>query len=144
MPRTKKPPTSKPERTRVTRYRELWEASVEREGEWKRHLEEAAANLANEIKRGDQLSHDLVEARGDLIGARLEADRAVRERNHLRGAFDALLQRYVGVKLDCQQLNWPQARNLLDHEWGALDHALEQIRRAPQSMEFVATEREAA
>jgi hypothetical protein len=102
------------------------------------------AHVLETIKDRDHVRARLEESHGELIGLRLEVGKVRDERDFLNRQFDALLERYVGVKLDTQQINFTQARLHLEAERAARDTSIEAIRSKPRSLEFTVQRREAA
>jgi hypothetical protein len=85
------------------------------------------------LRERDHLNGVLAEGRIALDLMRKRAATAARERDHLQALFEAMVQRYVGTKLDTQQFTFLQARQFLDNEWGSLGAALAQIREQVES-----------
>jgi hypothetical protein len=132
MPRVKssKPndehPTIKRQRATIARVTKQRDSAQGRLGSLLREL-------GDRLRERDHLNGVLAEGRIALDLMRKRADTAARQRDHLQALFEAMVQRYVGTKLDTQQFTFLQARQFLDNEWGSLGAALAQIREQVES-----------
>jgi hypothetical protein len=122
----KTPPTAAERREqRLNRTIKRQHAVIARQEE---RLGTLLVDLRDSLKELDVVRR-MYERRGDQV-VDLCRDLRISSRQlaHVRALYEAMVQRYVGTKLDTQQFTFPQARQFLDNEWGALNAALTQIR----------------
>lgn len=94
-----------------------------------RALGERLADLKERDARTAELEGMVASASEALSDATETGTRLQRQLEHMRATYDALAQRYVGVKLDTQQFTIDQARQWLSNEASAVFTALTLIQR---------------
>lgn len=86
------------------------------------------ADLRDAVKARDALAGDLMKASDDISGLRRDCALYERQGRHVKALYEAMLQRYVGVKLDTQQFNFLQAQQFMGNEVASLEAVLGHIR----------------
>jgi hypothetical protein len=146
----RKPVTESQKQLRVVVRQEAKIARLERERDTMNgRLGSCLRDLSEMMKERDHALHDLEQRNAELDKARFYGVWVERQGRHLRALYEAMVQRYVGVKLDTQQFTFPQARQFLDNELESLRVALEGIREQADleysnSCAMAPVEREAA
>lgn len=101
-------------------YRRELEASLEREQQWKTKLEEAEKLVERLQGYGCDMSDVLDRHRYTNQTLRAQVDA-------LRAHLNALMQRYVGVKIDTQQFTFVRAQQWLEAEGEAIAATLNRV-----------------
>lgn len=109
-------------------YRALLEAAVERETNWKRLLEQHERAIMESATAYAKVEGE-ARAMANTIGV------LTAQGYHVKGLFAALLQRYVGVKLDQQLFSLDQAHQFVARETAVMEAALEGFGRNQAQME---------
>jgi hypothetical protein len=97
-------------------------------GDAEKALARRHADLRDAVKDRDAVAGDLKQAREDIAGLGRDSALYERQGRHVKALYEAMLQRYVGVKLDTQQFTFPQAQQFLGNEVAAMEGALASIR----------------
>lgn len=122
MPRAKRTPLSPVEREKRTIVRLTAQLEIA-----KRRQEQLLTDLRDTMKDRDHV-RSLNERRGDQVADLCRDLRMTsRQLSYMHDLYRAMLQRYVGTKLDTQQFTFPQAQQFIENEARALDAALTAI-----------------
>lgn len=103
-------------------YRKLLEKSVAREANWKQLVEQFERRVA-ELEALLQQGSAAFEDGSRSIGMLTEQGR------HAKGLYEAMIQRYAGVKLDQQLFTFEQANVFVTNERASMEQTLERIWR---------------